>query len=252
VPASNIAQPLWVFPFERRGSVERKIHQQAGDECSVIRCGVSSVIQRNWREAAMTDIPLGAEVECAGNICGRVTRAIISPAAQRVTHLIVREKSLHRTERLVPFDQVLHTTRDLISVGCTRRELASFKPFIETLYVQAQDPRNRDYPTPSSLFAPPRGDLWLTVRHERIPSGELAVRHGTPVRASDGRVGRVEKLLVDSASGHLTQLVLREGHLWAHRDAAVPVSNISCIGERAVFLNLDRRSVKSLPAIPAK
>jgi uncharacterized protein YrrD len=197
----------------------------------------------------MTDIPLGAKVECAGKICGRVTRAIISPDMHRVTHLVVREKGFHRPEHLVPFHQVLHTTRDLISMSCTMQELASMKPYIEIMFVQVEHPA-RDDPHPNSVFAHQPDPGWVPVKHERIPAGGLAVRRGTPVQATDGRVGRVEEFLMDPASGFLTQLVLREGHAWARKDASVPISNVSCIGERIVFLKLDKRSVESLPAVP--
>jgi uncharacterized protein YrrD len=176
---------------------------------------------------------------------------IISPVAQRVTHLVVREKGIHGKERLVPFDQVRHTTRDSISLGSSRRELASMEPFIETLYVQEEYP-GKDDVYPSSVFAHPHGQGWLPVKHERIPWGALAVRQGTPVRATDGRVGRVQEFLIDPVSGALTQLVLREGHAWARRDASIPISSVSCIGERAVFLKLDKSSVESLPAVPVK
>jgi hypothetical protein len=35
------------------------------------------------------------------------------------------------------------------------------------------------------------------VRHLNIPEGEVAMDHGTGVRVTDGKAGRIERLVVD-------------------------------------------------------
>jgi uncharacterized protein YrrD len=197
----------------------------------------------------MTDIPLGARVECAGSTCGRATHVIINPTTQQVTHFVVREKGLLHTERLVPVDQVMQTKRDVVNLCCTRDELAAMKPFIVTQYVQVEFLRSKDYP---SDYTYRHNWEWVPVKHEHIPRGGLAVRRGARVQAIDGRVGRVEEFLMDPASGHLTHLVMRRGHSWVPKDVTIPISEISRIGKRAVYLTLDRHSVESLPAVPVK
>ena len=81
----------------------------------------------------------------------------------------------------------------MIRLRCTRDELVTLEPFVETEYVQREisymDPvvsaaRVRPYIVKETVAVP--------VEHERIPPGELAVRRGAEVKATDGRVGLVE------------------------------------------------------------
>lgn len=85
-----------------------------------------------------------------------------------------------------------------------------------------------------------------------MPPGELALRRGTRVDATDGHVGRVDEFLIDPATGHITHVVLREGHLWGQKDVTIPVSEIDRIEEDTVHLKLDRHSIAALPAIPIR
>jgi hypothetical protein len=90
------------------------------------------------------------------------------------------------------------------------------------------------------------------VEHERIPVGDLAVRRGARVEATDGSAGHIDGFLVDETSEHITHLVLSEGHLWGHKDVTVPVSSIDRIEEDVVYLKLDREGIAHLPMIPAQ
>jgi sporulation protein YlmC with PRC-barrel domain len=143
----------------------------------------------------------------------------------------------------------MQTTCDVINLCCTRDDLATMKPFIVTQYVQVESLRSKAHP---SAYVGRASWEWVSVKHECIPPGRVAVRRGAKVQAVDGRVGRVEEFLMDSTSGRITHLVMREGHSWAPKDVSIPVSEIGCIGERAVYLMLDRHSVESLPAVPVK
>jgi hypothetical protein len=94
--------------------------------------------------------------------------------------------------------------------------------------------------------------LLLTVKREHIPVGEVVVRHGAQVKASDGAVGQVDAFLVDPKTRRITHLVLRKGHLWGQKDVMVPVSEIRTAREDAILLKLDKRAVDSLPAVPVR
>jgi hypothetical protein len=200
----------------------------------------------------MIDVPVGAQVECADGPCGQSTRVIINPIAQQVTHFVIEEKGFLRTERLVPVAQVAKTGPDWIELRCTKNELANMEPFVETHYIKGEHPRYKDIG--SSYFALPyvieeRMTMSVPVDYERIPPGELAVHRGARVEAADGRVGRVDEFLVDPASGHITHLILREGHLWSQKGVAIPIAEIERTEEDIVYLKLDKRGIAALPAI---
>lgn len=93
---------------------------------------------------------------------------------------------------------------------------------------------------------------WVEVEHESIPPGELGVRRGARVRATDGNVGRVDEFVVDPTSGHITHLVLREGLPWDQEEVTIPITEIDRIEEKTVYLKLDKDSVEALPAVPVR
>jgi uncharacterized protein YrrD len=199
------------------------------------------------------DIPVYADVQCADGPCGRSTYVIINPTTQQVTHVVIEERGFLHTERLVPLELVIESTPDLIRLHCTKDELATLETFIETEYVQG-DLADFDYAADEYLMWPyviPES-MMVPLDHERVPPGELAVRRGARVEATDGRVGRVDEFLVDPTSEHITHLVLREGHLWGQRDVTIPVSQIERIEEGAVYLKLDRKRIGALPTIPVR
>ena len=70
--------------------------------------------------------------------------------------------------------------------------------------------------------------------------------------SADGRVGRVDEFLVDATDGHITHLVLREGHLWGQKNVLIPVSQIERVEEETIYLKLDKRAIESLPIIPIR
>jgi len=203
------------------------------------------------------DIPMDASVECADGVCGRSAYLVINPVKQKVTHLVVEEAQLPYTERLVPIEWVVQTTANLIQLKCTKEELAKQEPFIETEYVK---------PGPQELLAlstaylgAPYADryyLWpyaipeVREEHKHVPPGELAVRRGAQVEATDGTVGQVDEFLVDPETETITHLILREGHLWGQKDVIIAVSDIDHIEEDTVYLRLNKRGIEALPAIP--
>jgi sporulation protein YlmC with PRC-barrel domain len=196
------------------------------------------------------DIPLNTDVICADQPCGQSTNVILNPVTERVTHLVVREKTFPHTEYLVPIDLVIESTPHVIRLRCTSDVLKRLELFVETEFVATDS-----YPVPDDYVLWPYSipDAFeMPVEHERIPPGELAVRRGARVRATDGQVGRVDGFLVDPTSGHITHLVLREGHPWDQRDVTIPVSEIDRIEDDAVILKLDKHSIGTLPAIPVK
>ena len=79
----------------------------------------------------------------------------------------------------------------------------------------------------SSFYKPyvtPDITVEVPVEHLQIPPGELAVRRGTRVEATDGYVGKVDEFVVNPDNGHITHLVMREGHLWGKKDVTIPLS----------------------------
>jgi sporulation protein YlmC with PRC-barrel domain len=88
------------------------------------------------------------------------------------------------------------------------------------------------------------------VEYQQIPAEEMAVRRVTRVEATDGYVGRVDELVVNPENGHITHLVMREGHLWGQKDVIIPLSAMGDTREDTVFLKIDKHQIESLPTFP--
>lgn len=199
------------------------------------------------------DIPVDARVECKDGPCGQSTALIVNPVTRKVTHIVVRGR--YSQEYLVPVTQVEDTSRGLIRLYCITDELSRMELFVETHYVQDDqpDPATLGYGTMlNAPFAAPMDDYDMGATVERIPPGELAVRRGTHVEATDGRVGIVGELVVDKEGEHVTHLVLQEGHLWGRKEVTLPLSAIDRVEGNRVYLNLDKKAVNRLPTVPLK
>ena len=135
-------------------------------------------------------------------------------------------------------------------------ELEKIDPFIKPTFIEEKLP---DYSAFAGgyrsgmvywPYASFEGNVQVPVEQRAIPAGELAVHRGTRVEATDGFVGKVDEFVVASESGHITDLVMREGHLWGKKDVIIPLSAMRDTHEDTVFLNLDKHEIESLPTFP--
>ena len=201
-------------------------------------------------------IPVGAEVNCTDGLCGKSTYVLINPVMKKVTHLVVMETTQHHLEYVVPIQSVAGMKNDTIQLRCTRAELQHMDPFVKTHYIREPMPGTvygSGYGTGSYLMFPYTvGSTmsWVPVDEQQIPPGELAVRRGTRVEATDGAVGHVDEFLVYPGTGNITHLVMREGHLWGQKDVSIPISAIRKTREDVVSLNLSKQEIEALPSIP--
>jgi sporulation protein YlmC with PRC-barrel domain len=205
------------------------------------------------------EIPVGAQVECTDGVCGRSAYVLINPVVGQVTHLVVREDSPPNIEYIVPVEVLSETVADTIQLRCSRAELEKMAPFVQTEFIEEKVPQM--YPAYGGAYGYGMGTYYwpyvgsestmqVPVEHLQIPPGELAVRRGTHVEATDGYVGRVDELVVNPENGHITHLVMREGHLWGQKDVIIPLSAMGDIREDIVFLKLDKHQIESLPTFP--
>jgi hypothetical protein len=206
------------------------------------------------------EIPLNVDVHCSDGICGRSTSIILNPVTEAVTHFVVKASGLLGDEYLVPLDAIFESASDYIRLRWSRDDLARAEPFIKAVFIGKDESAFLAESMSASTFLWPYamagGDPYqpamlasLYEQVEQVPPGELAVRRGTEVEATDGRIGKVDEFLIDPVTGHITHLVLRKGHLWGERDVTVPVSQIDRVTPVAVYLTLSKEAVNGLPGI---
>jgi uncharacterized membrane protein/sporulation protein YlmC with PRC-barrel domain len=200
----------------------------------------------------MIDLPTEAKVHCSDGAAGRTTYMIFNPKNHRLTHLVAKSDRPPFDEYLVPVDQVQETTNDLIKLKCTRKDLYEMEPFECEQYIRTKLPEYVEYPYyyPSTGINTREVDSFIPVKLWNIPPGDMAVRRGAQVEATDGTVGQVDELLINSNNMQVTHLVLLERHYLEHKEITIPVSQIERVYDDTVYLKLDRQSVDQLPTTP--
>jgi sporulation protein YlmC with PRC-barrel domain len=196
------------------------------------------------------DMPLNVQVYCVDGLCGQSKEVVMDRETEEVTHLVVKERYSPHTELLVPINLVTETTPDMIRLRCTKGELADRQPFIKVEVIEEYIPHYVAGPYLVPIEVPET--KWVAVKRESIPPGEVAVRQGARVEATDAHVGQLDEFLVDPVTEHVTHLVMREGHLWGQKDVTIPVSEISKIDEERVYLTLSKEEIANLPTIPIR
>jgi sporulation protein YlmC with PRC-barrel domain len=207
----------------------------------------------------MSEIPLGAEVECLDGPCGKTITIIIDPTNKNVTHIVVRDKTLgDEGERLIPIEHLGETAEKKVRLNIRRSEMAGMDPFVKTRYHKIKNIDfmesyiGHDFDFYLLPYATPMKTDVIPVEEEQIPPGELAVYRGARVEATDGKAGMLGEFLVNPLTGHISHLILMEGHLWGKKEVTIPVSAIDRIEEDTVYLKLDKEAVESLPSEPVR
>ena len=96
----------------------------------------------------------------------------------------------------------------------------------------------------------PRGSFWQRpAKYDTIPLGEVAVRRGERVSATDGEIGKVQGLVINPQNHHVTHVLLQEGHLWGQKQVAIPITAVTKIEDQGALVNLTKEEVRDLPAV---
>jgi sporulation protein YlmC with PRC-barrel domain len=192
---------------------------------------------------------IGADVRCTDGTCGTLSRVVVDPVAREATHLLVQPRQGHEPVRLVPLGLVSSAAGE-VRLSCTSAEFDRLDPGQETRFI-AGDADVPDYRPGDIVFWPhygyrgARGDL---VTSDTIPVGEVEVYRGEHVHATDGTIGRVEGLVIDPQSGHVTHVLLQKGHLGGHQGVAIPISAVTRAEDR-IEVSLTRQQVRDLPPV---
>lgn len=198
---------------------------------------------------------IGSDVACSDGPCGELRRVVVDPVAVAITHLVVETKHRQGVGHLVPIDLV-GSAHGEIRLRCTTAEFQALDEAEEIRflpgaggpwgYAQAQMFSMPYY----GLAGGGMGGMGAgagpqPIISDRVPPGEVEVRRGDSVQATDGEIGRVQGLAVDPGDHHVTHVLLDEGHLWGKKRVAIPISAVRRIDDE-VRVNLTKDEVGDL------
>lgn len=209
-----------------------------------------------------TQFLIGSEVRCSDAACGKVSRVIVDPLAKAVTDLVVDPGHGNHVGRIVPLDLVDEPAAE-IQLLCTKAEFEKLEAAEETHFLRDAD-GYPGYDREHVLIWPyyglgmsgmGSGSIGLgamsgpqAVTTDKVPAGEVDIRRGEQVHASDGEIGHVQGLVIDSDSRHVTHVLLQEGHLWGRKDVAIPIGAVTKVTD-GIRLDLSKQQVQDLPAV---
>jgi sporulation protein YlmC with PRC-barrel domain len=199
---------------------------------------------------------IGADVRCSDGTCGEVSRVVVDPITSTVTHLVVEPKHRLGLGRLVPLSEVKEAD-GVVELQCTQAEFDDLDGAEVTEYLPGIDDSGR-YEHGEVLYHPffalANGGLGTgqgaaeLVTYDSIPSGDVAVRRGEQVHAIDGEIGRVQGLVIETQSHHVSHVLLQEGHLWGRKEIAIPIAVVTGV-EHGIRLSISKSDVEALPPV---
>jgi sporulation protein YlmC with PRC-barrel domain len=188
-----------------------------------------------------TEFAMGATASCVDGPGGKVSRVIIDPATETVTHLVIQPKHRLGVGRLVPLDLVETTAGD-IRLRCTVEEFGGLEPAQETeLIDDVTAGLGLGLNAPMGTISPMQ-----PIVQDVVPLGEADVDRGDPVYALDGEIGRIKGLMVDPDDHRVTHVLLEEGHLWGRKKVSIPASAVTGVAN-GIRLSLTKKQVEDLP-----
>lgn len=210
-------------------------------------------------------LAMGSDVACSDGVCGNLQRVVVDSVDHTLTHLVVEPKHRPGAGHLVPIDAVDSTTDGIIHLSCTTSEFEALEDADETQLLPGAS-EEWDYGQASTFSLPyyglgtggmSEGPLGMggmgrgagpkATTYDRVPSVEVEVRRGEHVHATNGTIGRVRGLIIDSHGYQVTHILLGEGHLWGKKRIAIPISAVMDI-EEGVRLTLSKDEVRDLPS----
>ena len=202
-----------------------------------------------------TPVTIGADASCTDGVCGKVTRVVVDPVARAVTHLVIEPKHRYYPARLVPLDLIDATTGE-VRIRCTLADFEELEAAEETQFLPGT-PGYPGYDPEQVLYMPYYGTGMgmagayacpVPVTYDAVPLDEVEVRRGEHVHATDGHIGKVQGLVIDPDSHHVTHVLLQEGHLWGRKEVAIPISAVAGVDD-GIRLNITKQQVQDLPPV---
>ncbi len=203
-----------------------------------------------------TTFTIGAAAACSDGPCGAVSRVVVDPVARELTHLVIEPEHRSGLGRLVPLDMVEAGDGD-VRLRYTLAEFEKLPSAEETDFLPGGSGYDA-YAAHEAYYWPyfgleggadPRLALASAIEtRDMLPKGEIGVRRGEAVHASDGEIGQVEGFVVETAEGQVTHVLLQEGHLWGRKQVAIPIGAVEKI-DQGITVKLTKHEIEALPAV---
>ena len=209
-------------------------------------------------------LQLGCPVRTSDGDVRELGDVVIDPHQRSITHLVVQPHDSPGLARLVPIDKARGGDADgSIELDWTADEIDKSDAVHTARYLRIgekieEDPEwgvgiedvtsMPDYGGfgPGGIDAgtgPTNFDSHVTASYDRVPKGEVEIRHGSEVTSSKGEhVGHVNGFVTDDEN-RITGFVLAHGHLWGKREILIEIASVARIENDEVVLSVPKDEV---------
>ena len=193
------------------------------------------------------DLRIGVTVDCLDETCGRLTGLVVDPRSWTVTHVVVEPPAGHARARLVPAALVAQGG-DPVLLSCPKSRWRTLQ-YVEEMHFVGDPSGGSVGPLLLWPYYDILSDADVPVIVEHVPRGEVEIRPGDGVQATDGTAGRLDGVVVD-ADHRVTHILLREGHLWRKKEVAIPAGSVEALAADGVHVTLTKREIADLSPWP--
>ena len=213
------------------------------------------------REGAGVFTPGGEEV-------GRVSRFILDPATNELTHIVVQKGWLLPEDKVVPFEMIRDTSEERLVLSEEVGDFEQLPPFEETEVIPVNEEPGGPIPPAGSIHQYAPAYYWYPARSSlgfpgmdltpypvpigttkrNIPEDTVPLKEGTNVVSSDEKhVGDVERLFVEEGSNKVTHFLISQGMLFPEHKL-VPAHWVKSVEEDKVHLVVSSKLLERLPS----
>jgi sporulation protein YlmC with PRC-barrel domain len=207
---------------------------------------------------------LGCPVRSSDGDVRELGDVVIDPERRSITHLVVAPAGERGLARLVPIELAHGGDADgSVELDWTAEEIDRSEAVHTARYLQIGEQIKEDPGwgvgieeiTPMPDFGgfgpggmnagagPTEFDSHVTASYDRVPEGEVEIRHGSEVTSSKGEhVGHVNGFVTDDEH-RITDFVLAHGHLWGKREILISIASVARIENDELMLSVPKDEV---------
>ena len=218
----------------------------------------------------LEDLRIGAAVHSGdGHKLGSLSKFVVTEGSLRLTHIVVDTGILRSGEplwkggwglshdRVLPLASVSTASSDRIELSMTADEFKEHSADYAEEYFEPMpdlDPGSLDLGDVARVLSSIPGEPgpWLMLERRAIAPHEVEIPKDAPVWRLNPhqKVGEVERVIFDQATGSLADLVIRRGFLFTS-EVVLPVHFIVEVVAGIVRIDIDDEALQSLPEFGA-
>lgn len=200
---------------------------------------------------AKLDLHIGAQVHCRDQHWGKLVKLVVDPQTQQVTDLIVEKGLLLKEDRVLPITTVERVTEQEICLNIRSDEVSGY-PEYQQVTIKEPASNGQAYSSTTTLgpgLGPVSERVVPMVRrrvHQGIAAGKAVIGSGTEVENPRKTLGHVDHVVVDTQTGQISQLVLRNGTFFPEY-VVIGAEQIKDVDEQDVFVAVSDEELAQLP-----